>query len=78
MVFVRPLKRHVADGRQAGTAGQASSGTRRSDHWAAQAFTDRTLNAYGAAVCKLTIEEMERYQSKGWVLRQLPKKWLQQ
>ena len=50
----------------------------RSDNVLAQAFTDQTLNAYGWGVIQLTRTEIEKYQSKGWVLRHMPAKWFQQ
>ena len=47
----------------------------RSDYRFGQAVTDRALNIYGTAVCNLTSEQLARRQSKGWVLRYLPKAW---
>ena len=50
----------------------------RSDYSLVHMVTDPVLNAYGAALCELTTEQLEKYQSKGWVLRHLPKAWFQQ
>ena len=47
----------------------------REGYWFGQGASGRSLNIYGTAVCNLTAEQLLRRQSKGWVLRHLPKAW---
>jgi len=50
----------------------------RSDNWFARKLTDRSLNAHGAALCRMCLDRIEQYQSKGWILSRLPAEWFQQ
>lgn len=50
----------------------------RSDHWAAQAVTDRSLNALGAMICERSRDEIDKLRVTSWGFRHLPKKWFQE
>ncbi|MDP6542909.1 MAG: hypothetical protein QGH60_02895 [Phycisphaerae bacterium] len=47
----------------------------RYDYTLGHAVSDRSLNIYGTALCKLTAEQLGGHQSRGWVLRYLPSAW---
>jgi hypothetical protein len=47
----------------------------RSGYWFAPSVTDRSLSNYGMAVCSATAGKLEKHQSRGLILRFLPKAW---
>jgi len=46
-----------------------------SSNWFEPEITDRALSNYGTAVCAATVNAIEKHQSRGLILRFLPRSW---